>query len=72
MRTVFQMFVGLCAIAPVVFVAATGVDAGSATGLAAGALAVAAGVTRVMALPEVEGWLRVWVPWLSAARRSPE
>jgi hypothetical protein len=37
----------------------------------AGALAVAAGVTRVLAMPAVERWLGRFVPWLAAQPASP-
>lgn len=30
-------------------------------------IAVAGGITRVMAIPAVETWLRTWLPFLSAA-----
>lgn len=35
------------------------------------AVAVAAGITRVMALPAVENFLHTYVPWLSAAPSTP-
>jgi hypothetical protein len=31
-------------------------------------LAVSAGITRVLAIPAVDGWLRRYVPWLAAAK----
>lgn len=36
----------------------------------AGALVLAGGVTRVLASPAVEDWLRDFVPWLAAAPRD--
>lgn len=67
-RTVFQALVGLCVIAPVV-VAETGLKADQLPWLA-GVLAVAAAVTRIMALPGVEAWLRRFLPFLAAAPKS--
>jgi hypothetical protein len=59
LRTVVQTAVGLCVLLPTV-VDAAGVP--ETIPWVAGALAVAAGVARVMALPAVEallpGWLR--------------
>ena len=66
-RTIFQALVGLCALAPVVYTAASQHDPAVATGAAAGVLAVTAAVTRIMALPGVDAWLRAYVPWLAAA-----
>lgn len=66
-RTIFQSLVGLCALAPVVYTAASQHDPAVATGAAAGVLAVTAAVTRIMALPGVDAWLRAYVPWLAAA-----
>lgn len=37
--------------------------------LAASVLAIAATVTRVLALPKVDGWLRKYLPWLAAQPR---
>jgi hypothetical protein len=65
-RTVFQGAVSACAAAPLIYDAATHGSAGQATGGAAVGLAVAAGITRVMALPTVEGWLARFVPFLAA------
>lgn len=64
-RTVFQMFVGLCAIAPLI-VAQTGLDPEQTPWLVA-PLAVAAVVTRIMSVPQVESFLRRFAPWLAAA-----
>ena len=66
-RTTFQALLGLCALAPVVYTAASQHDPAVATGAAAGVLAVTGAVTRIMALPGVDAWLRVYVPWLAAA-----
>lgn len=64
-RTVFAGGVGVLAMLPLI-VDASGVP-DSTPGLA-GALAVSAGVTRVLALPGVNSWLRTYVPWLAADR----
>lgn len=66
-RTIFQALVGLCALAPVVYSAASQHDPAVATGAAAGILAVTGAVTRIMALPGVDAWLRTYVPWLATA-----
>lgn len=62
-RTVFQALVGLATMLPLL-VNATGLD--QTAPLIAGALTVSAALTRVMALPAVETWLRRFVPWLAA------
>ena len=64
-RTVFQAFVGLCVLAPLL-VTATGLKVEQLPWLGV-VLAVALAVTRVMALPGVETWLRTFVPFLAAA-----
>ena len=65
-RTVFAVVVALAAIAPLVYAAAAQSEPAEATGLLAVVLAVAGGITRVMALPAVEVFLRRFVPWLAA------
>lgn len=60
-RTVVQLVLSVALILPLVFV---GVPA---AGFVPGMLAVAAGLTRVMALPQVEELLSKYVPWLSAS-----
>lgn len=62
-RTVFQMVVSLAAMWGVV-VQAAGLPGWSWVAIS---LAVAAGITRVMALPDVEVFLRKFLPFLSAA-----
>ncbi|MEU1177223.1 hypothetical protein ABZ464_06165 [Streptomyces sp. NPDC005820] len=79
LRTVLQTAVGLCVLLPAV-VGAAGLP--DTLPWVAGALAVAAGVTRVMALPAVQsllpGWLRTDTPpnddaaLLSLVQRDPE
>lgn len=66
-RTVFQFVLALALILP--FIAeATGLDPEVYPWLGA-LLAVAAGITRVMALPQVEAFLRRFLPFLAAAPR---
>lgn len=65
-RTTFQGIVAAAAVAAPVYAAATNHDPAAATGWAATGLAVAAGVTRVMALPAVEGFLARFAPFLAA------
>ena len=64
LRTAFAALVALAAMAPVL-VDAAGLDPARLPWLA-GVLAVCAAVTRVLALPGVEAWLRRFAPWLSA------
>ncbi|HEY9409315.1 MAG TPA: hypothetical protein VIQ30_22720 [Pseudonocardia sp.] len=66
-RTTVQAVLMLAAGAPLIYEAATQHDAAAAAGGAGVALGVAAGVTRVMALPVVESFLQKYVPWLAAA-----
>lgn len=65
-RTVLWGVVAFAAIAPMVYSAATGEDPGAAVGWVGVALAVLGGVQRVMLLPAVDEFLRVYVPWLAA------
>ncbi|OIK25163.1 hypothetical protein [Streptomyces malaysiense] len=57
-RTVFQALVGVAVVLPEI-VRASGVP--ESLPWVAGALAVAGGVARVMALPSVQGLLPVWL-----------
>jgi hypothetical protein len=66
-RTGFQALVGLAAMLPLL-VDASGVDETAAP--VAGALVISGAVTRVMALPAVEVYLRRFVPWLAAEPRE--
>ncbi|QNJ57082.1 holin [Gordonia phage Rabbitrun] len=61
-RTVFQAAVAVAAALPLIVVA-SGIPA-TAAGVGV-ALAVAGGVTRVMALPVVDELLHTYVPWLA-------
>lgn len=66
-RTVFAGLVGLAAMAPLVYGAATHQDPAAASGWAATGLAISAGITRVMALPQVNAYLQRILPFLAAA-----
>lgn len=59
-RTVFQAFVSLCALLPLVFADVNPV------GAVAVALGVAATVTRIMAIPAVNDWIGKYLPFLAA------
>lgn len=65
-RTVFQALVALALMWPLV-VDALGLPDWAWVGAS---LAVAAGITRVMALPSSEAFLRRFVPWLAAAPKA--
>lgn len=67
LRTAFQALVALAAMAPVL-VATTGLKTDQTPWLV-GILAGAATLTRIMALPQVETFLRRFLPWLAAAPR---
>lgn len=69
-RTVFQGLVGAAAMAAPVYGAATHHDPAAATGWAATGLAISAGITRVMALPGVNGWLAKFLPFLAAEPKA--
>lgn len=65
-RTVFQMIVTGASATPLVLEAVYQRDASDLGGAAAVALGVSAAITRVMALPAVEAFLRRFVPFLAA------
>lgn len=66
-RTVVALLGSLAALLPVVVVTA-GLDKVPALApYVAGAVAVAAAVTRVLALPQVDAFLARFLPWLAAA-----
>jgi hypothetical protein len=67
-RTVFQAAVALCVLFPVL-VQTAGLDPETFPWLAV-PLAVAAAVARIMALPQVEVFLRRFIPFLSAAPKE--
>jgi hypothetical protein len=64
-RTVFQAVIALAAMAPVIYSAATNDDPAKATGAVGGALVIAAGITRVMAIPRVNALLERFLPFLA-------
>lgn len=66
-RTVFEALVGLAAMAPLIYSAATQGEPGQAVGWVGVALAISGAITRVMALPGVEAWLQRFLPFLAAA-----
>jgi len=61
-RTVFAFVVGLAAGWGLI-VQAAGLDAG--VEWVSGSVAIAAGITRVMALPAVDALIRQFAPWLA-------
>lgn len=65
-RTLVQLVLGLAPMLPLL-VDASGVD--DTLPAVAGALAISGGITRVMALPQVEVFLQRFVPWLAASPR---
>ena len=62
-RTIFQAVVGFASMWALI-VGALGLD--ETLPWVAASLAVTGGITRVMAIPEVNAWLARWVPWLAA------
>lgn len=68
LRTAFQAVIALAAMAPFL-VNASGLE--EQVPAVAGFLAVAGAITRIMAVPQVEGFLQTFVPFLSASPRAP-
>lgn len=68
-RTVFQFTLALAALLVAIGDDLTATFPQLAPYIAA-AVGIAAGITRVMLLPQVEAFLEHWVPWL-AADESP-
>lgn len=66
LRTVFAAVVALLTLLPVIALTAHV----EAVPVVAQVLAVLAGVTRVLALPGVDAWLRQYVPFLAASPTS--
>lgn len=68
-RTVFQLMLALATLLPFI---ASGIydDVDQAPVVVGQVLAVAAGVTRVMAAPQVEAFLKRFAPWLAAAPKA--
>lgn len=69
-RTAFAALVALASMAPLVYSAAYQNDPEKATGWSTVALAIAAGVTRVLAVPAVETFLQAYLPFLAADSKS--
>lgn len=70
LRTAFQALVSLAALAPFAVDAITDGSAAEQTGWVATYLAVSAAVTRLMAVPAVETFLRNYLPFLAAGAKS--
>jgi len=72
LRTSVAFVIGVAPIAPLIYEAATNHNPEAATGLAATSLAIASGVTRVLAIPQLEAQLRKTrgLRWLAAAPAS--
>jgi len=66
-RTVAAAGIGLLSLLPLIAITAH-VDAVPAV---AQVLAVTGAITRVLAMPGVDGWLRRWLPFLAAAPAPP-
>lgn len=70
MRTIFQGGVALASLAPLVAAGwYDGADADTYPAAVAQVLVVSGGVTRIMAIPAVEVFLRKFLPFLAAAPR---
>lgn len=69
-RTLFQLIIALAAVAPFVYQSITNDDPALAGGLAGAALALAAGLTRLMANPQVDTFLAKFVPFLAATPKE--
>lgn len=65
-RTIFQIVLALATLLPFIVTGVYG-NTGDYPAIIAQLLAVAAGVSRVMALPQVETFLRTFAPFLAAA-----
>lgn len=66
-RTAFAVLVALAAGAPLLYTAATQQSVEAATGAVGTVLAVSAAITRVMATPFVDTFIRTYLPWLRAS-----
>lgn len=62
-RTLFQMLIGFLVLLPQI-IDASGAD--DTVPWVGASLAISAAVTRIMAIPGVERWLRRWFPWMAA------
>ena len=70
-RTVVQATIAGAAAAPIVYQAATQESPELAGGAPATVLVVSGAITRIMALPVVEQFLRRFVPFLAASDTPP-
>lgn len=66
-RTIFAAIIGLAA-AWALIVEVLGLDSGIPW--VATSLAIAGGITRVLAIPAVNTWLQTFLPWLAAAPKQ--
>ena len=69
LRTTVAFLIGFAPLAPLAYEAATNHNPEAATGVAATSLAICAGVTRLLAVPQLEALLRKTpgLRWLAAA-----
>ncbi|MFJ2470518.1 hypothetical protein [Glutamicibacter sp. NPDC087583] len=65
-RTIFAALVALATMAGPIYTAIAEASPEAATGAAAVALGIAGAITRTLALPKVEQFLRRHTPWLAA------
>lgn len=70
-RTVFQALVALATLLPFI-VSGVYQDSTAYPAVVVQVLAVSGALSRVMALPQVEAFLRLFLPFLSAAPNPPE
>lgn len=68
LRTLFAAIIGLAA-AWALIIEALGLDKGLPW--VATTLAIAGGITRVLAIPAVNVWLQTFIPWLAATPKQP-
>lgn len=69
-RSVFQFAVALATLLPFIATGVYGDDLAQAPVIVGQVLLVAGAITRVMALPQVETFLRTFLPFLSAAPKE--
>ena len=71
-RTLVAALAGLAAAAGPIYTAVTGQDPVAATGWAAVMLAITGAVTRVLAVPQVDEWMHLFVPWLATGEHAQD
>ena len=64
-RSAFQAILAIAPLAAPLYVAATNKDSALATGIFGAMIAIAAAVTRIMALPGVDAFLMKFAPFLA-------